>query len=308
MIYDIVHITRYHYRSVVPLTRCLLRLLPTDRRRQRVISARLSIEPAPSERKEGLDFFGNRVVRAVVRASHESLSLVATSRIEVDGGPPADPAATPPWEEIATAVPGTRDLSPESPIQALFPSRNVPLLGAATGYAEALFRPGRPILAAAFDLTCRIKADFTYDPTATDVATPIARVLADRRGVCQDFAHVMIAGLRGLGLPARYVSGYLRTTPPPGKRRLEGADATHAWVEVWCGRETGWVGLDPTNGIMADDSHVILAVGRDYADVSPVDGVVVTSGDHGLVVSVDVAEVKRPGARPEGSAPTLRPS
>jgi transglutaminase-like putative cysteine protease len=156
------------------------------------------------------------------------------------------------------------------------------------------FPAGRPVLEGGLELTHRIKAEFRYDPTATDAATPTAEAFALRRGVCQDFAHVMIAGLRALGLPAAYVSGYLRTVPPPGRKRPAGADASHAWVSLWCGEAAGWQGLDPTNGIPAGLDHVSLAFGRDFADVSPVDGVIVASGGHTLSVSVDVIPQDEP--------------
>jgi transglutaminase-like putative cysteine protease len=148
------------------------------------------------------------------------------------------------------------------------------------------------VLAAAMDFNRRLHADFTYDPAATEVSTPISEVLRHRRGVCQDFAHLMIAGLRGLGIPAAYVSGYLRTLPPPGEEKLAGADATHAWVAVWCGMRAGWIGLDPTNAIPAGTDHVVLARGRDYADVAPVAGVVVASAGHEVSVAVDVRPVE----------------
>jgi transglutaminase-like putative cysteine protease len=169
----------------------------------------------------------------------------------------------------------------------------VPLAPAVTEWTANSFPPGRSIVAGVIDLTRRIHRDFAYDPAATDVATPLARAFAARRGVCQDFAHVMIAGLRGLGLPAAYVSGYLRTEPPPGEKRLEGADAMHAWVEAWCGPALGWIGFDPTNGIVAGSDHIVVGHGRDYTDVSPVTGIILSSGTQGHSVAVDVVEVGR---------------
>jgi transglutaminase-like putative cysteine protease len=154
------------------------------------------------------------------------------------------------------------------------------------------FAPGTGILAGSVDLMHRIRRDFKYDPKATVISTPLKEVFEKRHGVCQDFAHVMIAGLRGLGLPAAYVSGYLRTIPPPGKPRLQGADATHAWVSVWCGAELGWVGFDPTNDIMIENDHIVLAVGRDFSDVSPVDGIIAGSRKQKLGVAVDVLPVE----------------
>jgi transglutaminase-like putative cysteine protease len=296
MIYEVTHVTRYHYRSTVPYMRAVLRLLPVDRPGQHVLATSLVIDPKPVERSEAIDFFGNRIARITIRKPHDSLEIRASSTIEVAPAPARRPGAT--WESVAAAAATAGGLGPDEPVHALFPSRFVPLSDEATLYAGHSFPPGRRITEAAFELNRRIKTDFTYDPTATDVSTPIARVLANRRGVCQDFAHVMISGLRGLGLAARYVSGYLRTEPPPGRARLEGADAMHAWVEVWAGLDDGWIGLDPTNAIPASDSHVVLAVGRDYADISPVDGVILSSGPQGLSLSVDVVEVERPTPRP----------
>ena len=156
----------------------------------------------------------------------------------------------------------------------------------------ALLLHGAGILAGAVDLTHRIRTEFRYDPKATVISTPLNEVFVKRHGVCQDFAHVMIAGLRGLGLPAAYVSGYLRTIPPPGRPRLQGADATHAWVSLWCGEDIGWVGLDPTNDILVENDHIVLAVGRDFSDVSPVDGIIVGSRKQKLAVAVDVLLVE----------------
>ena len=155
------------------------------------------------------------------------------------------------------------------------------------------FRPVVSVIEGATRLMRRIRTDFSYDTKATVVSTPLEQAFDMRRGVCQDFAHIMIAGLRGLGLPAAYVSGYLRTIPPPGAKRLEGADATHAWVSVWCGPELGWIGLDPTNALVVANDHIVLATGRDYADVSPIDGVIVGSGAQKLQVDVDVVPVEQ---------------
>ena len=187
----------------------------------------------------------------------------------------------------------SRSLAQDSPAHFLYASRQVALNGDATAWCRESFAQNRPVLEAAVELMGRIRRDFKYEKDATEVTTTVAEAFASRKGVCQDFAHVMIAGLRGLGLPAAYVSGYIRTIPPPGKPRLEGADASHAWVSVWCGPEFGWLGLDPTNDQMIGDDHVVVARGRDYADVSPIDGVFVGSGDHELSVSVDV--------KPEGA-------
>lgn len=291
MLYDIRQVTHYSYAIPVPFARQVLRLLPVDRPGQRVIAADLGIRPAPTERDDGFDFFGNRITTVAFDFPHEELRLETRARVQVETSPAPDPAATPPVERIRRLAIGEADLSSRSPVQFLFPSRLVGVDAAIGDYAAESMADDRPILDGAFELTRRIKADFRYDSQATDVTTRPAEAFAQRAGVCQDFAHIMIAGLRTIGLPAAYVSGFLRTEPPPGQPRLEGADATHAWVAVWCGRDTGWIGLDPTNGVVAERDHVVLAVGRDYADAAPVDGVIVTSGDHTLDVAVDVVPV-----------------
>lgn len=180
------------------------------------------------------------------------------------------------------------------PAVMLYPSRLVPILAPVTAYAEESFSPGRSVLEAAFDLTKRIRADFFYKPQATSVSTPIAEAFAARTGVCQDFAQIMIAGLRGIGMPAAYVSGYIRTIPPAGQPRLAGADASHAWVSVWCGPAFGWIDCDPTNACLVGDDHIVVAIGRDYADVSPVEGVLLGSAGtakQNMTFGVDVVPV-----------------
>ena len=164
----------------------------------------------------------------------------------------------------------------------------MPHYAPAAAYARESFPAAKPVLAGAVDLMTRIHKDFKYDPKATIVSTPLSEAFEKRHGVCQDFAHIMISGLRGIGLPAAYMSGYIRTIPPPGQKRLEGADATHAWVSIWCGDEAGWVGLDPTNAIMIGNDHIILAKGRDYADISPVAGIILGSREQDVAVKVDV--------------------
>ena len=182
-------------------------------------------------------------------------------------------------------------LDPDCPAIALYPSRRVALFDEATAYAKQSFAPRRPVFDAANELARRIQSDFTYDPEATEVSTPAAEAFGRRRGVCQDFAHIMIAAVRGIAVPALYVSGYIRTIPPPGKERLAGADATHAWVSVWCGASLGWRDFDPTNATSIQNDHIVIARGRDYSDVSPIESMVLSSGRHRLEVEVDVIPV-----------------
>lgn len=286
MIYDIRHVTTYRYDPPVAAARCVLRLVPAAGDGQRLLAFALDVVPRPTSLVERTEFFGTRAATAVIAAPHRELRITATSRVAVDR--PAAPAASPRWEGVRLAAAAVTDLGPRSPAHFLFPSRLVPLHEPATAYAAESFRPGRPILEAAAELMRRIHADFRYDRQATAVTTPLAEAFAARSGVCQDFAHAAIAGLRGLGLPAAYVSGYIRTLPPPGQPRLVGADASHAWVSLWCGPEAGWLDCDPTNALLAGDDHIVVGRGRDYADVAPLDGVILASGGQTLTVSVDV--------------------
>ncbi len=291
MIYDIRHITSYLYETPVSSAICSLRLTPREGRGQHVVDAGIEIDPAPVSRRARTDFFGNAVHTVVVEDSHRELRVVSLSRVEVAREEPPLPDLTPAWEDVRLQASLYRALDNRSPAHDIFPTRLVPLYAPATDYAATSFPPGRPILAGAIDLMRRINADFRYDPKATLISTPLSQAFEARGGVCQDFAHIMIAGLRGLGLPACYVSGYIRTIPPEGQPRLEGADASHAWVRVWCGEGVGWLGLDPTNALQINDDFVEVAVGRDYSDVAPLDGVILLSGKQTLKVSVDVKPV-----------------
>lgn len=288
MIYDIRHVTAYSYDAPVASARCTLRLIPRDGDGQRLIASSIEISPAPVHRSEAATFFGARSVEAIIDTPHRELRIEARSRVEVTRAFAEPFAPGQSWEVIRDSALAEASLGAASPVQHLFASRAVPLVSEVTDYAAASFPPGRGVLAAANDLSARIKRDFVYDPRSTQVSTPLLQAFTRRRGVCQDFAHIMIAGLRGLGIPAAYVSGYIHTSPPPGRPKLQGADATHAWVSVWCGGGLGWVELDPTNAVAAADQHVVLCVGRDYADVSPVDGVLLGSGTQKLTVAVDV--------------------
>ncbi len=289
MIYDVRQTTTYHYASPVAHARQLLRLTPIDRSDQRVHAAALEIEPMPIERREGRDFFGNRVTSVLLDEPHDSLTVRVAARIAVQRQ--AEVIVTPPWETVRQAAFASSDLSPLAPAHYLFPSRQVSLDPEIRDYASESFPAGRPVLEGAMHLMHRIKTEFIYEVGATTASTTPPMSFALRRGVCQDFSHVMISGMRGLGLPVGYVSGYLRTGPINGEAQLEGADAMHAWVMAWCGEETGWIGLDPTNDMLAGNDHLVLAIGRDYADVAPIDGVIVGAGGQQLEVSVKVTPV-----------------
>jgi transglutaminase-like putative cysteine protease len=288
VIYDIRHVTTYSYESPVSFARCSLRLEPKSGDGQQLISHSVEIKPGPLERTLRTDFFGIHTESIVIETAHRVLRIDARSRVDVSRAAPARDMESPPWEQVREAAFASNGLVASSPVGYLFASPLVPIRSLITDYATVSFPPGAGIFTSAVDLMRRINRDFVYDTKATEISTPLQDVFDKRRGVCQDFAHIMIAGLRGVGLPAAYVSGYLRTTPPPGKPRLQGADATHAWVSVWCGEEIGWTGFDPTNDLVIGNDHVVLAVGRDYTDVSPVDGVIVGSRKQKLTVAVDV--------------------
>ena len=290
MIYDVRQTTSYVYGSKVTYARHVLRLMPIDRTEQRVHAAVLDIDPEPVKRREGQDFFGNHMTWIEIDDPHESLIIKLAARLTAVE-PVREKPASPAWELVRDQAFGFADVGRRSPVHFLFPSRQVSLDPEIRDYARQSFTPDRPVLDGAVDLMQRIKADFTYEIGATTVSTMPSMSFALRRGVCQDFAHIMISGLRGLGLPAAYVSGYLRTMQRGDAPRLEGADAMHAWVQVWCGAEAGWFGLDPTNSIFAGDDHIVLAIGRDYADVAPIDGVVFASGGQKLDVAVSVIPV-----------------
>jgi transglutaminase-like putative cysteine protease len=291
MIYDVRQTTTCVYASPVAHARHVLRLTPINRPGQRVQVAALQISPEPLHRREGQDFFGNRLTWIALEDPHDRLTVKCTVRVAVDAVDEPDPPSTLPWEDVREAAFATADIGAGSPAHFLFPSRMVSLDPEIRDYARESFPPGRTVLDGAIDLMRRIKSDMIYEIGATTVTTTPPMSFALRRGVCQDFAHIMISGLRGLGLAAAYVSGYLRTVPREGMGRLQGADAMHAWVLVWCGPDAGWVGLDPTNAAVASDDHIVLAVGRDYTDVAPMDGVIVASGRQRIDVSVTVTPV-----------------
>ena len=291
MIYDVRQTTTYVYETAVTRARHVLRLLPVTRDLQRVTAAMLDIDPIPISRREATDFFHNWTTVAELEEPHETLTLKLAARISVTAVEPIDPDKSPPWESVRAEAYASENIGPVSPVHFIHPSRQVSLDPEIRDYARASFAPRRPVLAGAVELMHRIKNDFTYELGATTVTTTPSMSFALRRGVCQDFAHIMIAGLRGLGLPAAYVSGFLRTVPRPGAAHLAGADAMHAWIKVWCGA-AGWWGLDPTNALIVGEDHVVLAIGRDYADVAPIDGVVLASGEQRLTTAVDVIPVE----------------
>jgi transglutaminase-like putative cysteine protease len=291
MIYDVRQTTAYTYASKVAYAHHVLRLTPIDRAGQRVQASALDIRPAPVGRREGRDFFGNRLTWIELAEPHDRMTIKVAARIVVEPAVEPAPEEIPAWEDVRNEVFAATDIGATSPVHFLFASRLVSLDPEIRDYVRESFPPDTPILAGAVDLMHRIKKDFVYEIGATTVSTTPPMSFALRRGVCQDFAHIMISGLRGIGLPAAYVSGYLRTMRKDEAPSLQGADAMHAWVWVWCGEQAGWFGLDPTIAVVAGDDHVVVAIGRDYSDVAPIDGVVFASGGQKLEVSVSVTPV-----------------
>lgn len=303
MRYDVRHETLYPHTVPVTVSHSAARLTPRAFSTQHVDEAHLEIVPAPSHRGERSDFFGNTLTTFTLTEPYAELRVLARSRVSVKPPDLPDLEATPPWETVATRLTGGIGADMVEANQFIFDSTHVVRTDALRDYARVSFPPGRPILAGARDLCRRVHADFTYDPTATTVATPLGQVLETRRGVCQDFAHVMIGGLRALGLAARYVSGYVLTRMPGQGDSLEGGDASHAWVSVFVpapgAPNGGWIDIDPTNDKLITHEHVVVAWGRDFEDVSPIKGVMLGGSGGAPVVSVDVVPLN-----PDGSVMT----
>ena len=291
MKYQLTHRTKYTYKGSVTVSHHLARLAPRTLPSQRCPWHELEIHPVPVGRGVHVDSFGNTATYFEVEGKHDALEVIARSLVEVFAVRVQNPSATPSWETVRDACQGEK-LTPGSDAGIFrFASPMVPLGPDFAAYARTDFPPGRPVLEGVVALTKRVFTEFRFDPRATNVTTPVAEVFKKRAGVCQDFAHLMLACLRSLGLPARYVSGYLETAPPPGKPRLIGADASHAWISVFCGEAAGWVDTDPTNNILPGERHITVAWGRDFSDVSPLRGVTLGAGGQRLEVAVDVMPV-----------------
>ncbi len=293
MHYKISHTTVYSYTEAVPICHNEVHLTPRDHARQECVSNRLVIKPSPTNVEQVLDYFDNVVNFFTVQEGHQKLTVSAVSRVRTSE-PPTAPASSTPWEAVRDRVATDRSRPVLEAYQYVFDSPHIRPSPELAAYAASSFSPGRPWLEALLDLTRRIHADFRYDPASTTINTPLETVLAQRRGVCQDFAHLEIGCLRSLGLPARYISGYLLTMPPPGEPRLIGADASHAWLSAFS-PELGWIDVDPTNDQIPSTKHITLAWGRDYSDVAPIKGVFIGGGHHGMTVSVDVVPLSSDG-------------
>lgn len=288
MRYRIIHRTTYRYESPVTVSHYLARLAPRTLPGQECPWHEIHVRPEPVERALRADYFGNHCMYFEIEGSHHQLEVVAHSLVDVRPARLIDPLATPPWEAVREACHADALTPASACVEFCFASALVAPATRFAQYALVSFTPHRPVLDAFCDLNARLFTDFVFDPAATDIATPIAEVMNSRRGVCQDFAHVMIACLRSIGLPARYVSGYLETVAPQGLPKLMGADASHAWVSLFCGDEIGWMDADPTNNLLPSDRHVTVAWGRDFSDVGPLRGVTLGAGEQRLDVAVDV--------------------
>ncbi len=296
MIYDIRHKTTFTYEEVVSVSHHVLHLAPRRHARQRALETAMHIDPAPAVDSEGRDYFGNSVYYLTVQEPHERLVVDARSRVEVSPMPASlDLAASTAWEAVGEMLGGVSDETLLNAYQFAFDSPYSVANDEVHDYALQSFVPGRPILEAAMDLTTRIYEEFEYRGGVSDVSTPVRDVFQMRKGVCQDFAHLELACLRSVGLAARYVSGYLLTHPPEGKEKLVGSDASHAWISVWSPSD-GWVDFDPTNNQIPNVEHITVGWGRDYGDVSPINGFIVGGGAHQVAVAVDVNPVKSPAA------------
>jgi transglutaminase-like putative cysteine protease len=288
MRYRVQHSTRYAYGTPVELAAHMVHLRPRPRPWQTVISESIATDPAPARRRDGLDHFGNHVTWLFMDRPHADFEVTSDSIVEVDYPSPPGAAETPAWETVVQAASGQEGWQA---VEFQFGTTMAPIDAAAKAYVSQSFVPNRPVLEALLDLNNRFYTEFRFRAGVTSISTPVSQVMARREGVCQDFSHAMISGLRGIGLPARYTSGYIRTKPPPGQKKRQGADQSHAWVGCWLGPEHGWIDVDPTNGIVVKDEHVLLGWGRDFSDVSPVRGVILGGGDHVVRVSVDLEPV-----------------
>ena len=292
MLYDIgLRITQRYDSPAVGARQVAHLVPPTIPGEQEVIAAMLDVLPPPDERRDRRDFFGNGVVEVAYRTAQEQIEYVLQARVR-RFGPEPSLLPSPPVAKLGAEIANIRSLGPDVPHHFLPTSPRVPLVPDLAAYARETVPLDTPVFDAVETLGLSLNRDLTFDPEATEVSTPVAEAFAARHGVCQDFSHIMIGALRSLGIPAGYVSGFLRTIPPEGQPRLQGADAMHAWVRAWCGSETGWIEYDPTNACFAGTDHVLIARGRDYGDVSPVKGVLRTSGMQAADHAVDVVEVE----------------
>lgn len=288
--YEVTHTTHYRYTEKVSHCQNIAYLLPQSDERQECRQTSVEIEPQPTQRAEHTDYFGNRFCYFSVESPHDELKVTARTRISTQTPVFKDWENSAAWEKIVLALRNPRSAADIIAAEYCLPSPFVGLSPDFAAYAAESFTPEKPMLAAALGLTLRMRADFRYEQKSTSILTPLSEVFRSRKGVCQDFAHLAVAALRSLGIAARYVSGYLETYPPPGKPKLRGSDASHAWFSVYAG-DLGWFDFDPTNGKAISDEFIVTARGRDFGDVSPLKGILFGGGKHTLRVEVDVHRV-----------------
>jgi transglutaminase-like putative cysteine protease len=303
MLFHVLHDTEYEYGFPVSLSQQLLQLKPRAFQFQECLAHEIRVSPVPSERHNALDYFGNHRQYLAIAEPHEKLLVSAESTIALTARPGVELLGnSQPWEKVRDTLreisrPLNNDPQGLEPIKFLYESPHVTLSAELQNYARPCFASGQSVLAGALELTHKIHSEFAFDAEATDISTPLSELLRIRRGVCQDFAHLMIGCLRSLGLSCRYVSGYILTNPPPGMPRLVGADASHAWVSVYC-PSIGWVDFDPTNRCMVNLDHITLGWGRDFSDVSPIRGVMMAGGEQSLEVRVTVTPIRQEALAP----------
>jgi transglutaminase-like putative cysteine protease len=288
MNFRIRHETRYAYAEPTTVSYNEVRLSPLNLSPQTLIAKSLSVDPPPAETRERIDYFGNPTWFVAIDQPHKVMTVRVESHVRIDRR--SDVMAiypSLPWEAARDQLRTAKDPDTIAAVEFALDSPLIEAQAELEAYARPSFAPRRPMMEAACDLMQRINKDFEFQTGITDTSTPLADVLAHRRGVCQDFAQLGIGCLRSLGLPARYVSGYIETLPPPGKEKLKGADASHAWFSSYI-PGFGWIDFDPTNNQIPSDQHIIVALGRDFSDVTPIKGVIFGAGQHELTVSVDV--------------------
>jgi len=290
MNFKVTHMTRYLYSAPVSLCRNQACILPRETLQQKCLSSQLQIEPPPSDLRERSDFFGNRLSHFAIQEAHKELLVTATSEVSVAAADPArlGKGNLRSWDEVGRILAADRSTDTLAALPFLYDSPFIKRFPKLVDFARPSFPANRPLVDAVTDLMQRIYHEFTYDPGFSTISTPLDEVLKNRRGVCQDFAHLGIACLRSMGLAARYVSGYIETLPPPGQERLVGADASHAWFSVYAA-DAGWIDFDPTNNQIPVEQHITVSWGRDFSDVSPLRGIALGGGKHKVIVSVDVA-------------------